>query len=109
MKTGIGYQASLGLNIDISDRAQLIFEVIGQSLSLNKIVYEEKNSLVEKGTVINNIKDIDSKDETRNIIKYQPDGYKELISAGEVNTYVFPQDPVKINTVGIVLGLTFKF
>ena len=109
LKVGFGYQATLGLKARIIERLQLFFEVAGQSLYLNKIKYEETNGYVEYGYMDSNtLFQVTYQKDSRNIIHYKEGVYDDPPQNG-VNTYTFSQDPLKINTIGVVLGLTFKF
>jgi hypothetical protein len=115
LKTSVGYQASLGVQVKISDKLRGYFELSGYRLSLNRAKYEEINKSRSDavGPIFIVIRPELHPDQSRNIIIYKSEGSANVDEQGGVNhrvsTYTLPQDPININAITAGVGIFFRF
>jgi hypothetical protein len=115
LKNGIGYQVTIGLRVKISDKVRGFVEISGYGLSLDRVKYEElskhKSDLIETGDPFFPYEAVE--DNSRNIIEYKRNGSiksgRQGPAGSYVYTYVYPQDPIKVNAIIAGIGIVFRF
>lgn len=118
LKTGIGYQVSLGAQFSITPHIRAFAEISGYRLALNRERFEEltknKRTATESERPITPDADNDAiTDLSRVIINYKAEGKQTVdysgVPANRVYTYVQPQKQININSVAAGIGLLYRF
>ena len=114
LKTGIGYQAALGIQVRISDYLKGFCELTYYRLSLSRIQYEEiyrtKRVVITRGFQ----EDLTggTTDRSRNIILYRNEGSNFIERQGSdmnyVYTYTKPQSQINISAVIAGIGIFYR-
>ncbi len=122
LKTSIGYQGALGIQVALAEKLRGFFEVAVYGVSFDRISYEDNkrestqrdiiarsgNTQVEKTYPVDN---------SRYIKKYEKTGVTNYSRAAEttgtpnnhVYTSTFPQAPVNTNAITLGIGLAIRF
>jgi hypothetical protein len=115
LKNGVGFQASIGLKVKISNKIQGHIEISAYSLSIDRIKYEgiNRQRLVSNQPTGDLLPILEKEDFSRIIIKYEKEGLNTFIRSGTadkyVYTYTYPQDQMNINTITAAVVITFSF
>jgi hypothetical protein len=112
LKTGVGYQAALGVQIKITDNLRGFGEISGYCLALNRIRFEEteKTRKVTSPQVVSP----EPPDNSRNIVIYKEEG-STIAGApqgpvnNKVTTWTRPQEPINMNAITAGIGIFYRF
>lgn len=122
LKTSIGYQGALGIQMTLAEKLRGFFEVSVYGISFDRIKYADiKRVTTQKDLIARTGTSVEEKnyppDNSRYIKYYKNSGVTNFSPpderTGAINNYeyssTFPQAPINMNAITLGIGLAFRF
>ena len=119
VKTTVGYQGALGVQMILSEKLRGFFELAVQAVSFDRVRYEDVQRLTNQTDILANVPApvVRDPDYSRHIVKYAKTGVTNFAVTPDItgtkNNYVYtstsPQAPMNMNAITLGAGLAFRF
>lgn len=119
IKTTIGYQGALGVQMILSEKLRGFFELAVHGVSFDRVRYEDVQRVTNQTDMLANVAApaVRDPDHSRYIVKYAKTGVTNFAITPDItgtkNNYVYtstsPQAPMNMNAITVGVGLAFRF